>query len=331
MSKPDGEKLEDSKIEMTPLSNGLDFILVSLESLSGKPTDRQVKYGILHLCAGMMLILKERLRREHWSLVFDDIDKADRVKYDKGDFVSVSFDKTVKRLRGICRIPIPEEEYLVLDGLRKQRNQIEHFAISVPIEAAKATAATALGPIIDFITDKMAEPKGEDAEVLAKIRNLLSKFEKYVKNRWKAIKKDVEGYGDAVLRCKSCMQRAMVTADGGTRCLFCGQTELGFRAADRFIEEELGLSKYRTVKDGGTWPVFLCPECDSESCVDTDTELICFDCGTRIPANQFSFCDNCGQPYRVTPYSEADGDEADEDDYDGPVCPRCYRYAVEKD
>ncbi len=86
------------------LENGLDFLISSLNHLtsaSGRPGSktaitidpseleqkRRLKYALLHLCASIELIFKERLRQEHWSLVFKEISKANRTAYDAGGHI----------------------------------------------------------------------------------------------------------------------------------------------------------------------------------------------------------------------------------------------------
>jgi len=72
------------KIELNLLDNGLDFIIEGL-----KPTTRLWgydkvesvwKYSVLNIFSGIELILKERLRREHWSLIFEDVSNANEQK-----------------------------------------------------------------------------------------------------------------------------------------------------------------------------------------------------------------------------------------------------------
>lgn len=50
------------------LENGLDFVVEALERLTKRSVqDRDLKYGVLHLGAGIELVLKERLRLAHWA------------------------------------------------------------------------------------------------------------------------------------------------------------------------------------------------------------------------------------------------------------------------
>jgi hypothetical protein len=299
-------------IEFTPLSNGLDFILTALEQLSGSADARRVKYGILHLSAGMELIFKERLRREHWSLVFDNIERANEKEYASGDFISVTFDKCLQRLCGISGIQISDEEIKRLNNLRKKRNRLEHFGITDSLMAVKAVASYALGIIIDFINDELSPLDADDAQTFEHIRELLGEFDKFVLDRWKEIKNEVESATTAVVECPRCSQEALVI-DDGVHCLFCRyQEESATAAADTYITSVLGLNHYRTVKHGGRWPHYDCPSCSADAMVATDEEFICFGCGGQFESGEIGYCDTCGEPYFP----------GDDEDYE-PMCSNC--------
>jgi hypothetical protein len=44
--------------------------------LGGTPSAQDLKYAVLHLQAAREVLLKVRLIREHWTLVFKNPDKA---------------------------------------------------------------------------------------------------------------------------------------------------------------------------------------------------------------------------------------------------------------
>jgi hypothetical protein len=67
----------EKRVEYALLENGLDFVLSALEHVGSKPDRRQLKYAVLHLYAGVALVLKERLRQEDWRLLFEKQEKAD--------------------------------------------------------------------------------------------------------------------------------------------------------------------------------------------------------------------------------------------------------------
>ena len=70
--------MEERKLRL--LTNGLCFLLQSIEhfkcSENKYDTEKELKYSTLHLFSGIFLILKEKLKREHWSLLFSDVNKV---------------------------------------------------------------------------------------------------------------------------------------------------------------------------------------------------------------------------------------------------------------
>ena len=297
---------DQDKVAFKLLENGLDFIVSALDHLSGSPTKRDLKYAVLHLSSGMELVLKERLQREHWSLVFDDPDNAQKETYETGDFTSVSFKACLKRLTGICGVKISDKHRNELLAFRNKRNRLEHFGILDSVEAITAAAARALSFLIDFISSELhPENLGPgDVATLKNIRQRLSEFEAFVVKRWKGIKKGLEHVKTAVVTCPSCTQDACVLDDGAT-CRFCGYQRSAEEAASDYISGVLSEDYYRTVKHGGEWPLYSCPECECEALVDqgpSDSQFpheqfICFACGEVWMEGQLASCTYCGQLY----------------------------------
>lgn len=70
-------------VDFRPVRNGMDYLLSTVTHLTGgqqPPGDRDLKYAVLHLHAATEVLLKARLVREHWSLVFSDPGKATKAK-----------------------------------------------------------------------------------------------------------------------------------------------------------------------------------------------------------------------------------------------------------
>ncbi len=77
-----------STLKFGPLENGLDYMTSVVDLLAGNPTERDLKYAVLHLSAGIEVLLKARLAQEHWTLVLDNVDQASKLQYERGDFTS---------------------------------------------------------------------------------------------------------------------------------------------------------------------------------------------------------------------------------------------------
>ncbi len=146
-----------AKLDYALLENGLDYILTGLRHLRARPTMRNLKYAITNLATGTELIFKERLRREHWALVFDNVDEARLQQYQHGDIYSANFPRVVSRLANICGIHMEAEEIDILDGLRRKRNRLEHFGLFISPDNARTEALAAARTVFRFIARELPE------------------------------------------------------------------------------------------------------------------------------------------------------------------------------
>jgi len=308
------------ELKFTVLENGLDFIYTALDHLRGDPKPRDLKYAVLHLSAGVELLLKDRLRREHWSLVFEDIDKADLDAYSSGDFVGVNLKTSIQRLIKLCDVDISSDEQRSLFNLRKSRNRLEHFATVDSLTALKASSAGVLSFTLDFISTELDVDELEENEtnLLERIRKLLPDFEIFVKRRMKEINDILTSDDSPILDCPRCTQAAMKVDDGVT-CIFCGYSANGDVAAQDYTESLFGIG-WKHMADGGEIPIYFCPECGSEALVDVgnlkedfnSARFVCFSCGNNWAWGTMDFCTRCGTPISHDPK-------------DGlPVCENCW-------
>jgi hypothetical protein len=128
----------ESDFRYSLLENGLDFVLSSLEHLTAASAftatpphakqlqqKRHLKYALLHLCSGIELIFKERLRQEDWQLIFNNVEEADEKVYESGDFKSVYFND--------AKIDLPTNALLTL---AKHSGGISHASAVAVIESS---------------------------------------------------------------------------------------------------------------------------------------------------------------------------------------------------
>ncbi|MGW4824072.1 hypothetical protein ACWEP4_35310 [Streptomyces sp. NPDC004227] len=62
-------------MDFTPVRNGMDYLAKAVDDLTGgasPPSERDLKYAVLHRQAATEVLLKARLLGEHWSLVYKD-------------------------------------------------------------------------------------------------------------------------------------------------------------------------------------------------------------------------------------------------------------------
>jgi hypothetical protein len=321
-------KMSKKPFAFALLENGLDFIASAIEHLRRNASKRDVKHGVLHLASGVELVLKERLRREHWALIFEQPDKAESEAYEAGEFESVKFESCIKRLKGVGGVEFDDSDLVTLRSFREKRNRLEHFGIVETYEAVLGTSVKVLEIVVKFINENLEpeELEGEAADLMRDIRRGLGDLEAFVSKRWKTIKAEVEGQSKvtAIMTCPDCMQEALIL-DDGTKCLFCGYAAEGGVAAEAFVSRVLGLSKYRVMKDGGEWPVSECPECGG-SLVDLGagghqhptTQYVCFSCGDTWQDGALTSCSHCSCLF------------SDDDDGVG-VCHDCWNAMMAKE
>jgi len=318
----------------TLLENGLDFVNSALDHLTaaqvtsqeGDPKRHQ-KYALIHLCSGVELILKERLRREDWKLVFQDREKATEGAYESGDFASVNFKTLQDRLEEDCGIELTPKQKADLTSFRKRRNRVEHFNALETLMAMQASTAQMVSFLIDFVGENFESEDFEDVEdeLLAQIRSKLGACEAVVQSRLGLIQSEVTALY-SVIQCPSCMQKAM-SADGGVvKCLFCHHAPSPSVAVEEYVTSILGCpDSFTLAKDGGEWPVKTCPECGDDTFVTAvpgpaDTyDFYCFNCGYEAKEHQMSLCCDCSEYF----------DHGDEPGIG--ICPDCFHAKVSRD
>lgn len=324
-------KDEDIKkeIKLGLLENGIDFLLSALDYIERTKSKTDLKYAVLHLCAGTELVLKERLRKEHWSLLFENINKASIPDFESGNFTSVSFKTCIDRLEGICNIPFSDNDKRSFFNLRDKRNRLEHFGIVDSVEALKVASAKVLSTLLSFISHQLSpdDLSPTESKLLRKLRGKLSIFTEFVEKRLKNINRDIKKAkeGSIVVHCPACYQESFVL---GVRppCLFCGYSAGPEVAAREWIESILGLTYESMIKEGGDFPLFACPECGKETVVDIGLrgnqiehfQYVCFYCCQGWERSNMNECMRCGNLYITR-----------DDDYD--ICKDCIERQMSKE
>lgn len=213
------------KHELDLLDNGLNFIFEALKHAwrNDYAEDEKYvwKYSVLNLFSGIELILKERLKREHWSLIFEDVSNASLTKLENGDFISINHSELIKRLDGICDIRINNEP---LNELRKVRNKFEHFEVMVSIAECKEKIADAIHELTIFWEKEISpEYTEEQIEKYNTIKSIVANFDTYVEKSLKTHAKTIENIiknGAGILvPCNKCHNTSfMVFRDNSRKC-----------------------------------------------------------------------------------------------------------------
>jgi len=146
------EKKPTRTLELDLLNNGLDFVKEGIEKIypKHKISSNAYKYALLNIYSGTLLILKEKLKRQHRSLIYAKVEDVDQPSAR-----TVNFDEVVKRLQRIAGINFGDD----LDILRraqKERNIIEHFELKLNVKEVDKL----VGEIIEFLDRFLVEHIG---------------------------------------------------------------------------------------------------------------------------------------------------------------------------
>lgn len=102
--------------------NAVDFLLKAAEELENSP-----RYALVHLCAGLELLLKGRLAHEHWSLVLEKPGTNAFGELEQGNFKSVAFKEALDRIAKVCGPAWSERDRTLLLNVSDHRNRVVHF------------------------------------------------------------------------------------------------------------------------------------------------------------------------------------------------------------
>jgi hypothetical protein len=298
----ESSKVTAEVIDFSLLENGLDFISSGLRYIVESKTKSDLKYAVLHLSSGIDLVLKERLAREDWRLLFLEPDHATEADFKSGNFQSVRYDQCLKRLEDLG-IAVPNQARL--RALKSRRNRFEHFRVEENKEVLEAVSIGVLSEVLDFISEELDPSEFSSAEddLLADMRARLVSFGAFTKQRLSEVEPFLVEWRSSfgqVVECPCCAQETL-QADCDVVCVFCGYKATAQDAAELYIANVIGGSRYYYAKDGGVYPLHNCPNCENEALVYeegySETSGTCFACGYRPSPCSLELCDQCGEPH----------------------------------
>lgn len=280
-------------VSFTLVENALDFMLSAAEH-AAKDDARSLKYAVLHVAAAAELLLKARLEREHWSLLFSDAGKADQKRFAIGDFRSVDFEDAIDRLERIADVTIGKQEKEHLRKLRDVRNRLQHFAASVGKEEAVSLLVNTCGFCLDFCRTQLAIGPGSPHDAaMAQVVQHLGEFEKFVSERLKTMQPLLSG-APGVVWCPCCWQDTLIVGDGQPHCAFCGHSTSPEEVADSVGECRMddvclrcGTAALALLVTGAHFVVGHCMNCAAEN-------AFCLSCGHQY-LGKWGDCPQCGE------------------------------------
>lgn len=325
-------ELDDLEAELT--GNALSFLrraVTGITSSDESPEHQVLTFAVVDLAVAIEILLKARLVREHWSLLFDVVDKADESDLLQGRAKTVTPTQAIKRLANIAAVPLVSADRAKDDHAKQVerivglRNRAAHFTLSAEAEAGiRVQLAGGLNFVLWFLQTQFRDTGSEDTQrlvedVIEDIAGELRKVDDLVKIRMAELE-TVLDMASVCVRCPTCLMPTLMIGDDAATCPFClaGSVD-GETIADEYVANVLKLDAYSTIKDGGDWPVHACPECSQRALVEgvqpcrpsledlnpmgaspcdwvEPTYWACFACG--LTANRFELtrCSRCGEP-----------------------------------
>lgn len=148
-----------TELKFNLVENGIDFIRSGVEQyfLRDTPKARDHKYAVLHIFAGVLLLLKERLRRAHSSLICARVEDASKDATAE-DVKTVAFDQAVDRLKACAAVKIADEHMRALRSAQRVRNQLEHYEVTLNLKRTQDI----VGSLCEFVYVFMRDELGDD-------------------------------------------------------------------------------------------------------------------------------------------------------------------------
>lgn len=305
--------MRETEIAFPPLVNGVDYLESVVEHLQGEPTDRDLKYAILHLVAGTEVLLKARLAQEHWSLAFEHPGKATKEAWSAGEFRSCGIVDALDRLVEIVGVEVPSKDRSNIRALIEKRNRLQHFGLSESAPAIQSVAIRVLNFLISFVTEGLRDRLTGDDDVderLQRIRQGLSGIDELVSVRLKSIAKVLDSR-EPVVSCPQCMQVALEPGDP-CLCHFCGAEGEPESVAREYLYAVLGEDEYSAARGRTEWSLGTCPDCERDTLVrgvlirgrQTRDQLqalpcCCFSDGATWESGEMGECSRCGTAIRL--------------------------------
>lgn len=295
------EEQSEDDLFSSLVDSAFEFLNKAIDEFDGSP-----KFSIVHFAISIELFLKARLMREHWSLLVDKIDQADRKAFFRGEMRTVGPESAMQRLKKIAEAPVPENSKDIFLKIAQHRNKMVHFvhddelgteqsqAAKIQIVAEQCEGWLALRLLLDRWRDFFNEYD-------KKIQIISSKMERhraYLEEKFKSKADEIKAHIDdrrQVSTCPSCHFEAVLVSDSKGQispasCLVCwySGSEVQINCPEDKCRQKIVFSSYEGPPD-------QCSKCEAEISVEVIVEAL--DTGEPItPDNYFDHvAKNC--PY----------------------------------
>jgi Zn finger protein HypA/HybF involved in hydrogenase expression len=306
------KKLNEQELFNSIVENAFDFLHRSVEELETLP-----KYSIIHFWSSIELFFKARLLKEHWTLIFADVDNANQDKILSGDFISTSYDITVKRLSNLISRPLQKQALDSFTSLRKRRNQLIHFfnnEYTAPMDENTLNSIVAEQCrgwfyLHDLLTRKWEDEFSAHQMKISELHEELKKQRGYLQAKYEGLKDSIEQGMRRGIPFRPCFS-----------CNYISQ---------KIVPVTLPFYKYDCLvcSVNGVEVHIDCPKCKNQMKIE-DGEGECPSCGNYIDTEKLVelynpelerfrhddpfrldiACDGCGQPTTVIPLNNEENE-----------------------
>ena len=202
-------------MKISLLQNAYSFLEEALsKAIRAEEQPIQWKYATLNLVQAIELSLKEKLRREHPILIFQQIDSPKN---------TVNLEAALSRLQSIGKLNFSQSDMHTISKASKLRNLIVHYEFELRAEESKLIFAKLLGFMSHFHTMHLDSPL--DAALSGDLwQEALSIFDyaEELFNRAEDIFKE-KGFDPSLIwTCAKCEWHAFVVEEDINTCYVCG-------------------------------------------------------------------------------------------------------------
>jgi hypothetical protein len=311
MRKKEAAFLSETELFNALTKSAFEFLDRAIDEFS-----KSTKFSTIHFAAAIELFLKARLMREHWSLLLDKPDQADKTDFFKGDAKTASSDQTIDRLRRIAQVTIPQGSRDIFSKIAKHRNKMVHFAhagetdVKTPsgqsiIAAEQCEGWLALRTLLsDWPQFKLFEKD------ISRISAKMEGHRTYLQSVFQAKTMELANHRQAGLRvilCPSCQFMALkVQAPNGAlseaSCVVCRHygSEIKLSCQNSNCTQVIYFTSY-------AGPPTVCPTCNQvlskdnlRDCLDTGVTITKDNYFDHVPIN----CPNCGGYHTVVEHND---------------------------
>ena len=255
-----------TELQLNLYENAIDSIKHAIEHYT-QDTDeaRRYKYTILHLAQGVVLLLKERLRREHPNFVFTNVARSSK---------TVDVDTAISRLEKIAGLDLGYARNIV-EELASLRNGIEHYAVDISKQQADSMIGRTMPFLIAFCRDELK--KDFPREIGAETWQALLTIETYLASAIRAVEQRLRAEGKISFYCRICQAYTAIERSYGeteweinysvVSCLVC--------LHDAFIRTE-------------------CRECKKETTIEPyPSSVFEYHVTAAGPVQKYGYCTDC--------------------------------------